>query len=114
MNIAETNEVLKKKLEQVAAGLQLASKAGRGALVSLNEESKRKFKELVQTGESQMDTPPLVEQVKEVLEDLSLKDSAEQLRLAARGLLIKTKDQSSKIFAELVEKGEKCNSNKAA
>lgn len=82
--------------------------ASRGLLVKLKEESNHRFSDLVSAGETESETPVL-SQLKADLQ-ASLEDrahTAEQLKKASVGLVIKLKNTGTDYFEELVKLGSK-------
>ena len=101
-----TNKV-KEQIEQLNQTVTQFIKAGRGLVVKVAEQSSKQFDELVKTGENkQEEGTTLVKTLRETLpESLDVKTSANQLKLAALGLVSRAKDGSEKIFNDLVELG---------
>ena len=103
-------EKLKAQLEQVNTSLEQLTKAGRGLVTRVSEQSSKQFQQLVKTGEAQeKGGKTLSEQVKESFSGQfngDIKASVEQFRLAALGLFTKAKSSSEQYFSELVKLGE--------
>ena len=106
--MSELKEKVKEQLDQVNDSLEQFTKAGRGLVVKLSQESSKQFDGLVKAGEAQEEEGKgLVEQVRESFEGQfsDVKGSVHQLRLAALGLFTKARQNSGKYFNELVELG---------
>ena len=101
------SQFAEKVRNQVSDSLEQLTKAGRGLVARVTEQSNKQFQLLVKTGEAQKKAgKTLADQLKESLEDRDLKASIDQLRLAALGLFTKTKTSGEKYFNELVKLGE--------
>ncbi len=108
--MSEFADKLKGQLSQVNESLEQLTKAGRGLLLKVTQQSSQQFQQLVKTGEAhQAGGESLTTQLKTSLSESfsgDTKESLNQLRLAALGLVTKAKESGEKYFEELVQLGE--------
>lgn len=98
---------VKAQFEQVSDSVTQVITAGRGLYFKLSETSGKQFEELVKVGEAKQESgETLVNHLRESLQEIDAKSSANQLKLAALGLLNKTLEGSEKVFTDLVKHGE--------
>jgi polyhydroxyalkanoate synthesis regulator phasin len=99
---------VKEQVENVSGSFTQFMSAGRGLYFKLSETGTKQFAELVKVGESKRDAgETLVNHLRESLQEIDPKSSANQIKLAALGLLNKTLENSERFFSELVKCGEK-------
>ena len=117
--MSEFSDQLKNQLEQAGEAFEQILTASRGLAVKAREQGNKTFQEWVALGEAQLEAEangeePLINQIgqsiKGQLEDLN--HSAEQIKVASLGLVLKAKEQSNKVFSELVEAGNGDNKPK--
>lgn len=113
--MSEISDRVKEQLEQFNSKLEQVVTASRGLYLKVKEESNKQFKELVEAGQTQ-DTDAFLSQLRKDVttpfEDV--KSSIEQLKNASFGLLIKARENSDKVFTELVELGQTKKSEEVA
>lgn len=98
---------VKEQFEQVSDSFTQVITAGRGLYFKLSETGGKQFEELVKVGEAkQQSGETLVNHLRESLQEIDAKSSANQLKLAALGLLNKTLESGEKVFTDLVKHGE--------
>ena len=110
--MSELTDRIKSQLEQANEAVEQVKTASRGLVVKAIDRSTKAFRELIELGEAQLEAEAnggdsLASQLstgfRAQLEDLSA--SAEQVKVASIGLVIKTKAQGTKVFSDLIEAG---------
>jgi polyhydroxyalkanoate synthesis regulator phasin len=98
---------VKEQFEQVSDSVTQVITAGRGLYFKLSETGGKQFHELVKVGEAKQESgETLVNHLRESLQEIDAKSSANQLKLAALGLINKTLESGEKVFTDLVKHGE--------
>ena len=101
---------IKDQIEQVSDSFTQVLSAGRGLYFKISETGGKQFEELVKVGEEKKESgQTLVNHVKESINEIDPKASANQIKFAALGLLNKTIENGEKVFTDLVKYGENMN-----
>ncbi len=99
----KVSEKVKQQWDQANDSFNQWLSASKGLLVKLSKSGSEQFDSLVKAGEGKN----LTEEIKSSIGDFNNpKESANQIRYAAIGLVSKTKETSNKYFKEFVELGE--------
>lgn len=106
--MADIKEKVKEQLDQANQSIEQIAKAGRGLVIKLSDGTSKQFNDLIKVGQQQEEEgKTIVSQVRATWEgQLSSKEYAGKVKLAALGLVTKTKDGAQRFFDELVQLGE--------
>jgi len=98
---------IKEQLDQVSDSVTQVLSAGRGLYFKISETGGKQFEELVKVGEEKKESgQTLVNHVRESINEMDPKTSANQIKFAALGLINKTIESSERVFTDLVKYGE--------
>jgi polyhydroxyalkanoate synthesis regulator phasin len=114
--MADIKEKVKEQLDQANQSIEQIAKAGRGLVIKLSDGTNKQFNDLIKVGQQQEEEgKTIVSQVRSTWEgQLSGKEYVGKVKLAALGLVTKTKDGAQRLFDELVQLGENQKSEPVA
>ena len=108
--MTELKDRVKDQLDQFNSTIDQILNASKGLYLKAVEEGNKQFKELVDTGVAQSESGEDI--ISQIRNDVTgpfedIKGSIEQIKNASVGLVVKARSSSEEYFSELVELGQK-------
>lgn len=119
--MSELKDRINEQVQQIKTNLDKLATAGVGLIVKVRDEADKQFTSLVEAGEGKQlfgkgETSSVAEELTNDIKAqfTDVQTSAEKLRVASLGFIVKLKDSTEKYFDELVEIGKKENAKETA